>query len=195
MGTFGTAAIAAHQIAVNVACISYMVPLGLAMAATVRVGLAAGAGNRSGVRRAGYTALAASTAFMALSGLIIAVGHGALARLYFSAADTANAEAIALTASFLLVAAGFQIFDGIQVTAALALRGLKDAHTPMGLTAICYWLLGIPACFGLSKGLGLGGIGVWYGLAFALFMAATLLCGRFYFLTHGTAVAPPVGRD
>jgi multidrug resistance protein, MATE family len=89
-----------------------------------------------------------------------------------------------LTAVFLQVAAAFQIFDGIQVTAALSLRGLKDAHMPMWIAAGCYWLVGFPLCFGLGVGLGLHGLGVWIGLAFALFVAAISMCWRFYFLAR-----------
>ena len=95
-----------------------------------------------------------------------------------------NADAIALTAIFLQVAAAFQIFDGIQVTAALSLRGLKDAHMPMWIAGGCYWLVGFPVCFGLGVQLGLKGLGVWIGLAFALFVAAISMCWRFYHLSR-----------
>lgn len=184
MGTFGTASVAAHQIALNVASITFMVPLGVAMAATVRVGLAAGAGDRVGVRRAGTSALAVSAAFMSLCAVAIALSRHWIAGLYFAANIASNADAIALTAVFLQVAAAFQIFDGIQVTAALSLRGLKDAHMPMWIAGGCYWLVGFPTCYGLGVGLGLKGLGVWIGLAFALFVAAISMCRRFYCLTR-----------
>ena len=184
MGTFGTASVAAHQIAMNVASITFMVPLGVAMAATVRVGLAAGAGDRIGVRRAGTSALAVSAAFMSVSALTILLFRYRIAGLYFATNVASNADAIALTAVFLQVAAAFQIFDGIQVTAALSLRGLKDAHMPMWIAGGCYWLAGFPLCIGLSVGLGLNGLGVWIGLAFALFVAAIFMCWRFYHLAR-----------
>ena len=184
MGTFGTASVAAHQIALNVASITFMVPLGIAMAATVRVGLAAGAGNRAGVRRAGSSAVAVSATFMTLCAVAIALFRHQIASLYFAADVASNADAVALAAVFLQVAAAFQIFDGIQVTAALSLRGLKDARMPMWIAAGCYWLVGFPLCFGLGVGLGLQGLGVWIGLAFALFVAAISMCWRFYFLSR-----------
>lgn len=185
MGGFGAAALAAHQIAINVASITFMVPLGLAMAATVRIGLAAGAADRAGVQRAGAVAFAVSTGFMCLCALVMAVFPRTIAGAYFDIHDPANIGAVNLTVSFLQVAAAFQIFDGLQVTAALSLRGLKDAHVPMWLAAISYWLLGFPACIGLSHMTGWGGMGVWIGLAFALFLAALLLCGRFVMLSRG----------
>ena len=173
MGTFGTESLAAHQIAINVASITFMVPLGLGLAATVRVGMMAGAQDRVGVRRAGYTALAMAVAFMSVC-----------ASFYFSASDPANAGVIGLTALFLQVAAAFQIFDGIQVTAALILRGLKDAQMPMWIAAGSYWLIGFPVCIVLSKRMGFAGLGVWIGLAFALFVAAASLSRRFYVLSR-----------
>jgi len=183
MGTFGTAYVAAHQVAINVPSITFMVPLGIAMAATVRVGLAAGAGDRPGVRRAGYTALAMSTAFMSVAAVTLSLFPHAIASLYFASGDPANADVLALAATFLKVAAAFQIMDGLQVTASLSLRGLKDARMPMWIAAASYWVAGFPVCFGLGVVMGLKGLGVWIGLAFALMVAAILLCWRFYFLS------------
>ena len=183
MGTFGTASVAAHMIALNLASITFMVPLGVAMAATVRVGLAAGAGDWIGVRRAGTSALAVSTGFMSVSALVILLFRHQIAGLYI-VQTAANADALALAAVFLEVAAAFQIFDGIQVTAALSLRGLKDAHMPMWLAGASYWLAGFPLCYGLGVMLGLRGVGVWIGLAFALFAAAISMCLRFYHLAR-----------
>jgi MATE family multidrug resistance protein len=183
MGTFGTASVAAHQIALNVASITFMVPLGVAMAATVRVGLAAGGGDSAGVRRAGISAVAVSAAFMSVCAVAIALSRHQIAGLYF-ANVASNADAMEFTAVFLQVAAAFQIFDGIQVTAALSLRGLKDAHMPMWIAGGCYWLIGFPVCFGLGVGLGWQGLGVWIGLAFALFVAAISMCWRFNYLSR-----------
>jgi MATE family multidrug resistance protein len=183
MGTFGMASVAAHQIALNVASITFMVPLGVAMAATVRVGLSAGAGDLAGVRRAGASAVVVSVAFMSLCAVTIALFRNQIASLYFTNVAS-NADAIALTAVFLQVAAAFQIFDGLQVTAALSLRGLKDARMPMWIAGGCYWLIGFPVCFGLGIWMGLNGLGVWIGLAFALFVAAISMCWRFYYLSR-----------
>ena len=184
MGTFGTASVAAHQIAINVPSITFMVPLGIAMAATVRVGLAAGAGDRVGVRRAGYTAILVSAGFMSLCSLAIASFPREIAELYFSSKLASNADAIALAVVFLHVAAAFQIVDGIQVTAALSLRGLKDARAPMWIAGASYWLAGFPVCIFLGIGLGMKGLGVWIGLAFALMVAAICMCWRFYHLSR-----------
>lgn len=184
MGTFGTASVAAHQVALNVPSITFMVPLGVAMAATVRVGLAAGAGDRDGVRRAGFTALLISVGFMSASAVILAAFPHHIAGLYFATNSAANADVLRLTALYLQIAAAFQIFDGLQVTASLSLRGLKDARMPMWIAGASYWLVGFPLCLGLGVGLGWQGLGVWLGLAFALMTAAILLCWRFISLSR-----------
>jgi len=184
MGTFGTDSLAAHQVALNIPSLTFMVPLGIAMAATVRVGLAAGAGDLAGARRAGFTAAAIGTGFMSVAGLILALFPRPIAALWFAADNAANAAVLALASQFLLVAAAFQIFDGIQVVASLSLRGLKDASRPMWLAGAAYWLFGFPLCIGLGVGLGWQGFGVWLGLAFALMAAAILLGWRFVALTR-----------
>lgn len=184
MGTFGIAYVAAHQVALNVPSITFMVPLGVAMAATVRVGLAAGAGDRAGARRAGLTALGVSTGFMSVAAVILALFPHQIAGLYFATDNPANADVLHLAGLFLQIAAAFQIVDGLQVTAALSLRGLKDARRPMWIAAASYWLIGFPLCWGLGVGLGMKGVGVWIGLAFALMTAAILLCWRFLHLSR-----------
>jgi MATE family multidrug resistance protein len=183
MGTFGTDFVAAHQVALNVPSITFMVPLGFALAATVRVGLAAGAGDREGVRRAGYTAMLMGTVFMALCGVLMAVFPRQIAALYFGS-GAADAKVVALTVSFLQVAAAFQVFDALQVVAALALRGLKDARVPMVLAGISYWLIGAPAALILGFSFHLQGFGIWIGLATALAAAALLMSWRFWYLTR-----------
>ncbi len=184
MGTFGTATVAAHQISMNVPSNTFMVPLGIAMAATIRVGLAAGAGDREGVRRAGYTALIIAALFMSLTSVVIALFPYQIATLYFSTNTRDNADAIALAIVFLRVAAAFQIFDGLQVVAALSLRGLKDAGAPMWIAGGSYWLAGFPVCLALGFGLHMKGFGIWIGLAFALFVAAVTMCWRFWYLSR-----------
>ncbi|HEY1614752.1 MAG TPA: MATE family efflux transporter [Rhizomicrobium sp.] len=183
MGTFGTVTVAAHQIAINVPSITFMVPLGVGMAATVRVGLAAGAGDSEAVRRAGYAAMVLGAGFMSLTAILLFVWPSQIASLYF-ADDKANADVIALAVLFLHVAAAFQIFDGLQVVAALSLRGLKDAHMPMWIAGLSYWLAGFPVCLWLAFGLHMKGFGIWIGLAFALLVAAVLMCGRFWYLSR-----------
>ena len=184
MGTFGSAPLAAHQIALNVPSITFMVPLGVAMAATIRVGRASGAGDEAGVRRAGYTAMAIATAFMSLCGVVLAFYPTTIARLYFDERAAGAAEVIALAVVYLRVAAAFQVFDALQVVGALSLRGLKDARVPLILAGISYWLVGAPICIGLGVGLHMQGLGVWIGLAAALGVAASAMCTRFYYLSR-----------
>jgi len=183
MGTFGTNFLDAHQIALNVPSITFMVPLGIGMAATVRVGLAAGAGDGDGVRRAGYTAMLMGVGFMACTSVLIWVFPRAIAELYFTDI-AANAGVITLAVLFLHVAAAFQIFDGIQVVGALSLRGLKDARAPMWIAGASYWLAGFPMCLWLAYSLHMKGLGIWLGLAFGLFVAASAMLARFYFLSR-----------
>ncbi|HWY16368.1 MAG TPA: MATE family efflux transporter [Rhizomicrobium sp.] len=183
MGTFGTASVAAHQIALNVPSITFMVPLGVGMAATVRVGRAAGAGDGDGIRRAGYSALIMGAAFMSMTAILLWMFPSAIANLYF-ADDAANADVIVLAVVFLRVAAAFQICDGLQVVGALSLRGLKDAHMPMWIAGLSYWLAGFPVCLWLAFGWHLKGLGIWIGLATGLFVAAALMCWRFWFLSR-----------
>ncbi|HVV65209.1 MAG TPA: MATE family efflux transporter [Rhizomicrobium sp.] len=184
MGTFGAATVAAHQISMNVPSNTFMVPLGIGMAATIRVGLAAGAGDREAVRRAGYTALGLGVAFMTLTSIVIALFPREIAHLYFPDGRAHNEEAVALAVTFLRVAAAFQVFDGLQVVAALSLRGLKDASAPMWIAGGSYWLAGFPVCVALGFGLGMKGLGIWIGLAFALLVAASTMCWRFWHLSR-----------
>jgi MATE family multidrug resistance protein len=183
MGTFGTASVAAHQIALNVSSITFMVPLGIGMAATVRVGLAAGAGDGEALRRAGYAAFAMGAGFMSVAAICFWIFPAQIANLYFSNA-AANADVIALAIVFLRVAGAFEIFDGLQVVGAMTLRGLKDAHMPMWIAGSSYWLAGFPVCLWLAFGWHLKGLGIWIGLAVALFVAAILMFGRFWQLTR-----------
>jgi multidrug resistance protein, MATE family len=184
MGTFGAATVAAHQISMNVPSNTFMVPLGIAMASTIRVGLAAGAGDREAVRRAGYTALGIAVLFMSATSVLLALFPRQIAELYFATDSAQSAEAIALATVFLRVAAAFQIFDGLQVVAALSLRGLKDARAPMWIAGASYWLAGFPVCVALGFGLHMAGLGIWIGLAFALFVAAVTMCWRFWYLSR-----------
>jgi len=183
MGTFGAATVAAHQISMNVPSLTFMVPLGVGMAATIRVGLAAGSGDREAVRRAGYTALGIGVSFMSVTSVIIALFPREIAQLYFSTETAQNAQAIALAVTFLRVAAAFQVFDGLQVVAALSLRGLKDARAPMWIAGGSYWLAGFPVCILFGFILHMKGLGIWIGLAFGLFVAAVTMCWRFWYLS------------
>jgi MATE family multidrug resistance protein len=183
MGTFGTATVAAHMIALNVPSITFMVPLGIGMAATVRVGLAAGARDREAVRRAGYSAMIIGVGFMALTGTLLWIFPDRIASLYFADA-AANADVIALAVVFLHVAAVFQIVDGLQVVGALSLRGLKDARAPMWIAGASYWGAGFPVCLLLAFTFHMKGLGIWIGLAFGLAVAAAAMFARFRHLSR-----------
>jgi len=184
MGTFGETPLAAHQIALNFASVTFMVPLGLGMAATVRVGLAAGAGDQAGVRRAGLTAMIIGVAFISLCGLAMAFGGAQIASFYVGGRGAQDLAVIATAAVFLKVAAAFQMFDALQVIAAQSLRGLKDARAPMFIAAASYWLIGAPTCFALAFWAHLQGLGIWIGLATGLAAAAVLLTARFLMLAR-----------
>ena len=183
MGTYGATALAAHQIAMNAASITFMVPLGIGMASTVRVGLAAGAGDLVGARRAGLVALGMGGLFMAASGVVMALLGAQLAGLYLGN-SARDAAVIATAALFLRYAAAFQLFDGLQVVGARVLRGLKDARVPMILAGASYWLIGAPVCVFLAVNLNLKGEGIWIGFVVCLAVAAVLMCARFLRLTR-----------
>lgn len=174
IGRLGEVPAAAHQIAINVASLCFMVPMGVAEATTVRVGHAVGAGDALRVRRAAFAGYAIVLATQALSGLVLLLGHDAIVALY-----TRDAAVAALAATLLLYAAAFQFPDGVQVLSAGALRGLKDTRRPMLLAALAYWGLGMPLGAGLGLGLGMGPQGMWIGLIVGLTAAALLLGTRF----------------
>jgi MATE family multidrug resistance protein len=154
------------------------------MAATVRVGLFAGAGDMAGARRAGLTAMGMGALIVLLFGVAMALFGKQIAGLYIAGRGPEDLQVIALAAVFLKVAAAFQLFDALQVVAALSLRGLKDARWPMFIAGGSYWLAGAPVCIALGVGLGLQGLGVWIGLAFGLAVAAVAMSLRFHLLTR-----------
>jgi MATE family multidrug resistance protein len=187
IGRLGTVPVAAHQIAINIASLCFMIPLGLAEATTVRVGHALGRGNRDDMRRAAFAGYTLALGTQTLSASILLLGRHALVGLY-----THDAAVAALAASLLLYAAAFQFPDGIQALSAGALRGLKDTRVPMFLAAFAYWGIGMP--LGATLGLGLGGLspalgprGMWIGLIAGLVVAAVLLLRRFL---HSSLCAP-----
>lgn len=179
MGRLGTNETAAHAVALQLASTAFMVPLGLGMAATVRVGLAYGRGDTGGVRLAGWTAIVMGTGFMALTAaLFLAVPH-ALVTIFLDSSDPANASALMLAATYLGIAGIFQLVDGAQVVAAHSLRGLSDTRTPMLLAIFGYWFVGLPTAYVLGFVFDLRGVGVWLGLATGLAFVAILLVSRF----------------
>ncbi len=180
MGLIGTLELAAHQIALQIASMTFMIPLGIAQAAGIRVALAAGAADRLGVHRTGVTALALGVGFMSVMALVIWSVPELLVSPFLSDTGTGdNARVMALACSYLAFAAAFQIFDAAQVVGANLLRGLKDARVPMLFAALGYWVIGLPVGVLLAFVAGLEGEGIWLGFAVALMVAAALMLGRF----------------
>lgn len=175
IATLGEAQAAAHQIALNVAAVAFMVPLGLAMAITIRVGNAAGRGDASAVRYAGFCGIALALATQLLSSTLMLVLPHVIAGLY-----TRDATVLALAVQLLLLAGVFQFSDGIQVVSNGALRGLKDTRVPMLITAFAYWGVGMPVGWWLAFRMDLGARGMWMGLVAGLSMAAIMLFTRFW---------------
>lgn len=184
MGIFGAASIAAHQIAMNVGSVTFMVPLGIGLAATVRVGLFAGAKNAEGARRAGHTAMAFGAGFMLLFAVVIALMPETLVDIYIATDDPGNADVVKLAIPFLYIAAVFQLFDAMQVTGQMSLRGLKDAQAPMWIAGLSYWLVGFTLSYTLAFWAGLQGFGVWIGLAAGLAVAGIGMVLRFEILSR-----------
>ncbi|PWK85950.1 MATE family efflux transporter [Fulvimonas soli] len=175
IATLGEDTVASHQVAINVASLFFMIPLGLAMAITVRVGNAVGRGDARGVRYAGFCGIALTLLTQAVSAaLMLGLPH-AIASLY-----TRDAGVIALAARLLLLAGLFQFSDGIQVASNGALRGLKDTRVPMAITLFAYWGVGMPLAWWLAFRHGLGARGMWMGLIAGLSVAALLLFARFW---------------
>jgi MATE family multidrug resistance protein len=173
MGRLGTTAIAAHQIAINIASLTFMVPLGISVSASVLVGNAIGAGDPARARRSGVAALGLGGSVMAVSGMMLALFPRLLARVY-----TLDPAVVLLTSTLLPLAAIFQVFDGLQVVSIGVLRGIGDTRTPMVVSGIGYWLLGLPLSLGLGFGLGLGPVGLWWGLVLGLAVVAMILLVR-----------------
>ncbi len=178
MGLLGTAPLAAHQIALQVAGTTFMVPLGIAQAATIRVGYHVGAGDPEAAGRAGWLAFALGAGFMSMTAVTIWILPRAIVHLFIDESLPGNEAVVGFAVTFLAVAALFQVFDGAQTIGTGVLRGLKDTRVPMGLAAIGYWGVGFPLAAALGFGLGLGGVGIWIGLAASLATVAGLMLWR-----------------
>jgi MATE family multidrug resistance protein len=182
MGWISTNALAAHQIALQVAAVTFMVPLGIGMAATVRVGHAVGRRDAVAAQRAGYAAIVLGAAFMfAMAVAVIGTRHQI--PLLFFGTTAPDPTTVAITASLLLLGASFFTADGIQTVANGALRGLDDTRIPFLFSAASFWLVGFVSAYSLGFPLGLGAVGIWLGLLAGLIVYATLLVLRFRLLT------------
>jgi len=167
VGFLTPVALATHQIVMNYASVTYMVPLGISAAAAVSVGHAVGAGDGARARRAGWLALGLATSFMLLAAAVFLAFPAPLIELY-----SHDARILAVAPGLLAIVAAFQIFDGIQTVSTGALRGLGETRIPMLANLVGYWVLGLPLgfllCFGLKKGI----YGLWIGLTLALVVIA-----------------------
>ncbi|WP_375311968.1 MATE family efflux transporter [Bradyrhizobium sp. A5] len=186
MGLISTAALAAHQIALQVTAVLFMVPLGIGMAATVRVGHAFGRNDPAAVRRAGLVASVLGIAFVSALTVAIILGRYELGRLFFGHGET-GAATVELTATLLLVGATFFIADALQTIMGGALRGINDTRMTLVFAAIGYWCVGFPIAWWLAFHAHLGAVGVWIGLSIGSFVYAGLLILRFRLLTRRLA--------
>jgi MATE family multidrug resistance protein len=177
MGWIGAPAVAAHAVALQLAALTFMVPLGLGQAATVRVGLALGRRDKAGIAQAGWTGWVAGVGFMGLMALIMWSFPRTLVTLFLSDVP-ANAAVIALAVSFLRVAAAFQLVDGAQVIGAGMLRGLHDTRWPLIFALLGYWVVGLGIGSWLAFGRDWKGVGIWVGLASGLAAVAVLMLVR-----------------
>lgn len=171
-GLLGTEALAAHTIVLNMAALSFMMPLGVALAAVTRVGNLLGACRPDEAQRAAWVALAVGASVMAASATVFLVLRHALPELY-----TGDPAVVALAAGILPIAAAFQIFDGVQVVACGVLRGMGRTRPAAVFNAISYWALGIPLGWWLGVRGGLGLAGIWWGLCIGLALVSALLVG------------------
>lgn len=178
MGLIGRASLAAHAIAIQIAALCFMVPMGIGQAATVRVGYAHGRRDRAAAGRAGWLALWLGTAFAVCSAALLIGAPRLLIGGFIDVDLPANAEVTRLAVAFLGVAALFQLVDSAQAVGAGVLRGLQDTRVPMLFAAVGYWVIGIGIGTLLAFPMKLGGVGIWLGLAAGLGVVAVLLVWR-----------------
>ena len=178
MGLIGRDSLAAHAVAIQIAALVFMVPMGIGQAATVRVGIAYGRGDRAGVGRSGWLALAIGTGFAIGAAALLILMPRTLVSAFLDLSDPANARTIGLAVSFLAVAALFQLADAAQAVGAGVLRGVQDTRVPMVFALIGYWVVGIGVGTLLAFPFKMEGVGIWLGLASGLCAAAVLLVAR-----------------
>ena len=178
MGNIGTAQLAAHTVALQIAALAFQVPFGVGQAATIRVGYFYGARDAAGMGRAGWSGIMIGVGFMAISCGAMIFMPRTLLHIYIDPDAAKNAVLVGYALQYLMIAAAFQLVDGLQAVAAGALRGLQDTRVPMWIAAFSYWVPGIGVALWLGFATPLGGFGVWIGLATGLAVAAALLIWR-----------------
>lgn len=178
MGLISTASIAAHAVALQLAAVTFMVPLGISQATTIRVGMAYGAKDHAWIARAGWASFVLAMCFMTVAAAVMWIFPKELIGIFIDASKPENAHVFALAVSFLGVAAVFQLADGAQVVGAAMLRGLHDTRVPMIYAGIGYWLVGLGSGAALAFWAGWEGVGVWTGLALGLTAVAILMLWR-----------------
>lgn len=179
MGWIGATSLAAHQIAINLATVSYMTTSGLGAAATIRVGTFFGSGDGQGIRRAGFTLIGIAIFIMALWGIAFIVGRHWLPTLYIR-----DPQVLVAVVPLMVIAGFFQLSDGMQVVCAGALRGLQDVKVPSLLIFVAYWIIALPLGYWLAFPLGQGAVGIWLGLLIGLTITASTMVWRFNTLSR-----------
>jgi MATE family multidrug resistance protein len=173
MGWLGVTQVAAHQVVLNLASLTFMVPLGVASAAAVIVGHAVGRGDAGGVRRSTVAALAVGACFMAAMAVLLIGAPELLSRAY-----TNDPSVLALAVLLMPIAGVFQVFDGLQVVSIGLLRGLGDTRVPVIVNVVGFWCIGMPVSLTLGFALGYGAVGLWWGFVVGLVIVATFLIAR-----------------
>jgi len=184
MGWIGTDTLAAHQLALQCAAFTFMVPLGVGIATSVRVGHAVGRQDPDGIRRAGVVGIWLAAIFMTFTAILFWSIPRTIISIFLDVNDPANAAVVGIAVKLLFIAAVFQLFDGIQVAASGALRGLKDTRRPMVINFISYWILGLTTGYVFGFVLDYGAEGLWWGLVLGLTAASILLTIRFRRQAH-----------
>lgn len=184
MGWVGVTELAAHQIAMQILSIVFMVPFGLSQAATIRIGLAAGVRDMDAVRLRGWIQVWLTVVFMAAAAALFWLYGDVLIGVFLSSADPSRDAVVSVGAGFLIIACFFQLFDGLQSIGAGMLRGLNDTVYPMIFAFVGYWTIGLVCAYYWGFTQGLGGDGIWYGMLIGLAVTSTAVLLRFYFLSR-----------
>jgi multidrug resistance protein, MATE family len=178
MGRIGASELAGHTVALQIAALAFQIPFGVGQAATIRVGYHYGARDVAAIGRAGWVGIGMAGGFMCLTAALMILAPMLLLGIYVDTAAPANAAMVGFAVQYMLVAAAFQLFDGVQAVAAGALRGLQDTRVPMVIAIFSYWVPGLGTAIWLGFYTPLEGTGVWIGLAIGLVFAAGLLTTR-----------------